>query len=209
MPPANENQNQATPLATVTPYKIGIYWAKSWWNGRQTVPVIITLRDGFFSMKTDQETIFSVPGQSVSVNFTKSGGVHCLIGNKKYVFYGWGTALSKSFSKEQLAELSQPNNTAKDMRIGLLDQAVGLLTQNTAGVGVGGAVGVVSEEVAIYKGGKQIVELSEAMKQCGIQFNGKATKPTTFVLITLLGGIGIVIFALIVVVILVIIFSYK
>jgi hypothetical protein len=207
MPPIN--QKQAVPLTTDAPYKIGIYWVKSRWNGRQTLPVIISLQNGFFSMKTDQETIFSVPCGSVSVNFTKNGGVHCLIDNKKYVFYGWGTAISKSFSKEQLAELNQPNNTAIDMKIGLSSQGAGLLTQGAAGVGAGSTVAAVSEAMALYKGSKQVEELSEAMKRYGVQLNGKPVKPVKFILALFLGGIGIAIFLLIVTVIIAMIFSHK
>ena len=205
------NSENITPSGTETPFKVGIYWRKSRWNGRQTVPVIVTLQNGLFSMKTDQETVFSVSCNNVIVTFSKLGTVFVNISGKKYALYGSGSGISKPFSKEQLAELSETNNSSKEMRMGAAAQIVGLLSQSSAGLAIGGVTGALFETVGIYEGQKDIKKLSDGLKRYGVQVNGTPPKPNLvkLILYTILIGVGGAILTIILVVIVVLIFKHK
>lgn len=159
-----ENQSQA-PLF----FKSGIYWRKSLWNGAKTVPSILTINGDTLTLKSDQETAFEVPVNTVKVRFTKLGTLVIKTGGKKYDITGVGAAISRQFSAEQIEELANKNaNTPTNL-------VAGGLGANTFGVGVGGVggagasvAGSIASVVGFSIGVKELNKWKDIFAKAGI-----------------------------------------
>ncbi len=135
MNPTDTPQAPRQPVEAPQIFKSGIYWRKSLWNGAKTVPSILALNNGTLSLKSDRETAFEVPVQSVKVRFTRFGTLVIKAAGKKYDITGVGAAISRQFTDEQKQELANENvNTATNL-------TAGGLGANAFGVGVGGVGG--------------------------------------------------------------------
>lgn len=84
----------------------GLYWRKSLWNGFASVPVILRLDGNFLTLKTTNETEWQVFISDTKCRITPLGTMILTVNSKDYAFVTMGASVSKSFSKEQLAEIS-------------------------------------------------------------------------------------------------------
>lgn len=111
-----------------TDFKSGLYWRKNLWNGAATVPAILSLENGFVTLRTAVEHVFTEPVQNISAKFTMWGTMILTTPKGKYDITGSGASISPSFTQEMNQELGDAKNTT-----GLLSRA-GLI-----GVGAGAA----------------------------------------------------------------------
>lgn len=118
------------------PIVTGLYWRKSLWNGFASVPVILRLDGDLLTLKTTKNTVFQVQISETRCRFSVFGTMIVTVNGEDYAFVTAGAAVSKSFSKEQLAELS--GSKARDVTNA--DAAVRVGTAVTT-LGAAGAVG--------------------------------------------------------------------
>ena len=146
--------NPAT--TAVSPIKSLLYWRKSKLNGAATVPVVLSLEpNGVLKMKNAaQETIFSVPANETTVQFTAWGTMVVRARSNQYDIVGVGASLSPKPSQQQLNELSaHPGSNSKDgtdlSRIG----SAGTALSGGDGLGaVAGVAGSIGMQYAYYQG---------------------------------------------------------
>lgn len=114
----------------------GLYWRKSLWNGFACIPVILRLDANTLTLKTRKGIEWQVMISETKCRFTAFGTMIITVNQKEYAFVVAGATVSRSFSKEQLAELGQTNG---QYAVGA-DMAVRAGTAATT-LGTGGAAG--------------------------------------------------------------------
>lgn len=107
-----------------------ISWRKSLWNGFASVPIILRLDGDLLTLKTTKNTVWKVPILETKCRFTLLGTMIVTAVGKDYALVTAGSSVSKSFSKEQLAELAQESghyNAGADAatRVGVGASAIG------------------------------------------------------------------------------------
>lgn len=85
----------------------GLYWRKSWWNGRACVPVILRVSGGQLRMRDETGVIFQAPCAGVQAKLSSMKTLTLRINGKKYYLVGRGGQISKTFTPDMQQELHQ------------------------------------------------------------------------------------------------------
>ncbi len=104
--------NPQQPIPPEIVFKSGLYWRKSAILGNKTVPVILTLANGWLTLATRTEQVFRVPLPQVAVKFSKLSTMFLTVAGKKYPIVGIGSGISAEFSDAQLHELANAQSAA-------------------------------------------------------------------------------------------------
>lgn len=85
----------------------GLYWRKSWWNGRACVPVILRISGGQLRLRDENAVVFDVPCPAVQAKLSSLNTLTLRVNGQKYYLVGRGGQISKTFTPEMEWELQQ------------------------------------------------------------------------------------------------------
>lgn len=136
-------ENSPHPQTPTTQLITGIYWRKNLWNGAATIPVILGFENEQLVLKDGETVIFMVPISTIKAKVTLWGTLVLLVDGKKYDFVGVGSGISRNFTAEQQAEVSQQSMTLPTTlaQAGLVTGLAGSVGRNLAANSAGSAVG--------------------------------------------------------------------
>lgn len=165
-----------TDSADAKNYITGIYWQKSKLNGRETVPVILSLIDGTASLTADGGTVFSLPANQLKVDIrTPLGNPTISItvpDGTRYTLVTIPTSISPKFSDELIRRSGLEHVPENQMQAASNWAIVSLVAQHAGVPLLSGATGVAAA-INEIEGGNTGYDLVEDV-QAALAANGVA-----------------------------------
>jgi len=170
------------------PIVTGLYWRKSAWNGFATVPVILRLDGDILILKTSKDTVWQAPISETRCRFTVFGTMIVTFAGKEYAFVPAGAGVSRSFSKEQLAELNTDsliNSTIADatVRMGTAATTLGPIGAPGAPIATAAYATLVADNISMWS---SLFESRHLLDK-----TDKNANPGKYLLFLLIGGVVI------------------